>query len=237
MMRGTDPLFSGDGIACFRGERLVFRDLGFTLAAGEALVLTGPNGSGKSSLLRLMAGLSSPAAGRISWDSTDIAKDRQTHATRLHYVGHATGTKAALTAGEDLAFWSTFRLQDHGPTQQRALEQFGLLSRTSFPVRFLSSGQKRRLALARLVAAPAPLWLLDEPTVGLDNDGQAALEAAIAAHRAACGIAVIASHTAIALGGVVHTLDLRDFIATGTEPLDPNLNLALSLDLTADAAR
>jgi heme exporter protein A len=237
MTRGTDSLFSGDEIACVRGERLVFCGLDFTLTAGEALVLTGPNGSGKSSLLRLMAGLSSPAAGRILWDRTDIAEDRQTHAARLHYVGHATGTKAALTAGEDLAFWSAFRLQDHGPTQQRALKQFGLRSKTSFPVRFLSSGQKRRLALARLVATPAPLWLLDEPTVGLDNDGQATLEAAIADHRAACGIAVIASHTAIALGGVVRTLDLRDFIATGTETLGPNLNLALGLDLTTDSAQ
>jgi len=229
MMRGTDPLFAGDGIACVRGARLVFRALDFTLAAGEALVLTGLNGSGKSSLLRLMAGLSSPAAGHISWDRTDIAQDRQTHATRLHYVGHTTGVKAALTAGEDLAFWSAFRLQDHGPTQQRALEQFGLGSRTSFPVRFLSSGQKRRLALARLVATPAPLWLLDEPTVGLDSEGQVALEAAIADHRAAGGIAVIASHTAIALGEAARTLNLRDFVAAGTEPLDPDLNLALGL--------
>ena len=242
-MRGTDPLFGGDGIACVRGARLVFRGLNFALAAGDALVLTGPNGSGKSSLLRLMAGLSSPAAGKISWDRTDIAKDRQTHATRLHYVGHATGAKAALTAGEDLAFWSAFRLQDHGPAQQRALEQFGLGSRTSFPVRFLSSGQKRRLALARLVAAPAPLWLLDEPTVGLDSEGQAALEAAIADHRAAGGIAVIASHTAIALGEAARTLDLHDFVAAGTEPLDsdldldPDLDLALGLDPTLDGTR
>ena len=213
MVRETDSIFGGEAIACVRGARLVFRGLDFEARSGDALVLVGPNGSGKSSLLRLMAGLSSPARGQLRWNQVPIAEDRQAHAARTHYVGHATGTKPALATAEDLAFWSAFRLQDDGDAQRGALTHFGLSARARFPVRFLSSGQKRRLALARLMAAPAPLWLLDEPTVGLDTEGQSALEAAIAGHRASGGIAVIASHTPVALGGTASRLDLSAFSA------------------------
>ena len=211
MVTETDSIFGGEAIACVRGARLVFHRLDFDLKGGDALVLVGRNGSGKSSLLRLMAGLSSPARGRLRWNQETIAADRQAHAMRTHYVGHATGTKPALATSEDLAFWAAFRLADNPDSQRRALAHFGLTARAAFPVRFLSSGQKRRLALARLIAAPAPLWLLDEPTVGLDTEGQSALEAAIADHRAGGGIAVIASHTPIDLGGTATELDLSVF--------------------------
>ena len=211
MAPASDPLFSGDRIVCVRGSRLVFQGLDFALHPGDALVLTGPNGSGKSSLLRLMAGLASPAGGGILWNAVDIAKDQQAHAGRLHYIGHATGAKAALTVAEDLAFWAQFRGHDDAATRRRALERFGLASRAEFPVRFLSSGQKRRLALARLVAASAPLWLLDEPTVGLDTEGLAALEGAIAAHRREAGIVVVASHVTMDLGATSQVLDLKAF--------------------------
>jgi heme exporter protein A len=211
MVSETDSIFGGEAIACVRGARLVFRGLDFELRSGDALVLTGPNGSGKSSLLRLMAGLSEPAAGRLAWNREAIAEDRQAHGARAHYVGHATGTKPALATSEDLAFWSAFRLQENPRAQRQALAHFGLTGRADFPVRFLSSGQKRRLALSRLIAAPAPLWLLDEPTVGLDTEGQAALETAIADHRAGGGIVVIASHTPIELGAAPRSLNLSDF--------------------------
>jgi heme exporter protein A len=213
MVNETDTIFAGEAIACVRGARLVFRGLDFDLRAGDALVLVGPNGSGKSSLLRLMACLSRPASGRLRWNQAPIAEDGQAHAARTHYVGHATGAKPALAASEDLAFWSAFRLRDNPDLQRQALARFGLAARADFPVRFLSSGQKRRLALARLIAAPAPLWLLDEPTVGLDTEGQAALEAAIAQHRTGGGIVVVASHTRIELGGGAGALNLSDFSA------------------------
>ena len=214
MDQAGSSIFRGDAVSCVRGARRVFAGLDFALRAGDALVLVGPNGSGKSSLLRLMAGLSAPASGAILWDGADIAEDRQSHGARAHYVGHATGVKPALSAAEDLNFWSAFRLQGDARAESRAFEHFGLTERANFPVRFLSSGQKRRLALARLLAVPAPLWLLDEPTVGLDREGQAALEGAIAEHRAGGGIVVLASHVDVALGGSAGELNIADFPAT-----------------------
>jgi len=213
MDQAGSSIFRGDAVSCVRGARRVFAGLDFALRAGDALVLIGPNGSGKSSLLRLMAGLSAPASGTILWGGVDIAADRQGHGARAHYVGHATGVKPALSAAEDLGFWSAFRLHGNPRAESRALEDFGLTDRAGFPVRFLSSGQKRRLALARLLAAPAPLWLLDEPTVGLDREGQAALESAIAAHRESGGIVVLASHVDVALGGSADELNLADYRA------------------------
>lgn len=220
MVSATNSIFAGEAITCVRGARLVFHSLDFMLRGGDALVLVGPNGSGKSSLLRLMAGLSTPANGQLRWNDAQIVEDRQAHGARIHYVGHATGTKPALTTSEDLAFWSAFKLQNNPTAQRDALAHFGLSARANFPVRFLSSGQKRRLALARLIAAPAPLWLLDEPTVGLDTDGQAALETAVARHRAGGGILVVASHTTIALGETEITLDLSTFSTAGGNFLD-----------------
>ncbi len=215
MGNGNDVIFGGETVGCVRGARRVFDGVSFELNSGDALVLVGPNGSGKSSLLRLMAGLAAPAGGAIRWDGADISEDRQAHAARTHYVGHATGTKPALTASEDLAFWSAFRLSEDTAAEDRALDHFGLSGRARFPVRFLSSGQKRRLALARLLAAPALLWLLDEPTVGLDSQGQRALEAAIDRHRAGGGIVVLASHVAVDLEAAARELDLADFRPTG----------------------
>jgi len=214
MEQARNSIFSGRAVSCVRGARRVFAGLDFALHAGDALVLTGPNGSGKSSLLRLMAGLSAPASGTIRWNDEDIGADRQSHGARAHYVGHATGVKPALEAAEDLEFWSSFRLARDQEAQRRALEHFGLTERAGFPVRFLSSGQKRRLALARLLAAPAPLWLLDEPTVGLDSTGQHALETAIADHRGDGGIVVLASHVPVALGGSESELNLAGYGAT-----------------------
>lgn len=214
MKQPSKSVFEGAGVSCVRGARRVFAGLDFTLQAGDALVLTGPNGSGKSSLLRLMAGLAAPASGTILWDGVDIGADRQSHGARAHYVGHATGVKPALSAAEDLNFWSAFRLSDDPEAERRALAHFGLTERAGFPVRFLSSGQKRRLALARLLAAPAPLWLLDEPTVGLDIQGQSALESAIETHRGGGGIVVLASHVAVALGGSEREVDLSGYRAT-----------------------
>lgn len=214
MEQAGNSIFSGEAVGCVRGARRVFAGLDFRLRAGDALVLTGPNGSGKSSLLRLMAGLSAPACGTIRWNGEDIGADRQSHGGRAHYVGHATGVKPALEAAEDLEFWSAFRLRSDREAQRRALARFGLVDRARFPVRFLSSGQRRRLALARLIAAPAPLWLLDEPTVGLDRAGQDALEAAIAEHRGDGGIVVLASHVPVALEGSESELDLAGYGAT-----------------------
>jgi heme exporter protein A len=188
--------FAGTRLACRRGERLVFARLDFSLAPGGALILVGPNGSGKSSLLRLMAGLSRPARGILTWDGVAIDDDREAHCARLHFIGHADALKPLLTVEETLRFWAGMRRREP-PDSARidaALAQFGLERGATLPCRYLSAGQRRRLALARLVASPAALWLLDEPTTGLDTEAAGQLHAAIDAHRRAGGSIVLSTH-------------------------------------------
>ena len=198
---GSDPamMFSGRALACIRGDRWVFSGLDFALAPGETLVLTGPNGSGKSSLLRIMAGLLPPVSGSVEWQGADIAEDRDAHAARLHFVGHLDAVKLALTVAENLRFWAALR-PGRGEIEP-ALERFGLAALADLPSRFLSAGQRRRLALARIAVSAAPLWLLDEPTVALDADGVAAVRAAIREHCAGGGSCVVSTNTALDLAG------------------------------------
>jgi heme exporter protein A len=206
------PLFEGHDLTCIRGERCVFAELSFALAAGGALVLTGPNGSGKSSLLRLMAGLLSPAQGMLLWDGAAVGQDPEAHRGRLAYLGHLDAVKPVLTVGENLAFWAG--LEDRaGVGAAEALAQVDLLHLSQVPGRLLSAGQKRRLALARVLAGPAELWLLDEPTVGLDRDSIARLMAALAAHRDKGGQVVAATHARVDLPGA-ETLELDGFAAS-----------------------
>jgi heme exporter protein A len=192
--------FTGSGLACRRGERRVFEALDFALPPGGALVLTGANGSGKSSLLRLMAGLTPPEAGVLAWDGVPVADDPAAHRARLHFIGHADALKPVLTVAETLAFWAGMR---GGAALEPALDRFRLAALAETPCRLLSQGQRRRLALARLVASPAALWLLDEPLAGLDEDAVADLADAIAAHRAAGGLVVLSTHAPLGLAEAV----------------------------------
>lgn len=202
--------FAGSDLLCIRGERIVFLELGFEIAAGGALILVGPNGSGKSSLLRLMARLLKPAAGSLTWNGTGIAEDPDAHNARLHYIGHQDAVKPVLTVIENLRFWASLRGEHDPNTAERALATFGIAHLADVPGRFLSAGQRRRVNLARLLAAPAPLWLLDEPTTALDKQAINALETAIAEHRRGGGMAVMATHSEIAAEAPT-TLDLGDF--------------------------
>ena len=202
-------LFSGSDLSCLRGERLVFRALSFALAPGEALLLTGANGSGKSSLLRLMAGLTPAITGKLSWQGFEIGKDRAAYRRQLHFIGHLDAVKPALTVTETLSFWGALNGAEAAAVR-RALERFRLAPLAASPCRHLSAGQKKRLSLSRLLAASAPLWLLDEPTTGLDRDSVADLEAAIAEHRAGGGIVVASTHTPLALEGARNCL-LTDY--------------------------
>ena len=204
--------FAGIGLACRRGERTVFERLDFTLLPGGALVLTGPNGSGKSSLLRLMAGLAPPLSGILAWGGEDVAENPGAHRARLHFVGHADALKPVLTVAESLAFWAGMH---GGDAVEEALDRFGLAPLADLPCRVLSAGQRRRVALARLVASPASLWLLDEPLTGLDTDAVADLHEAIAAHRDAGGRVVLSTHAPLALAEAA-TLSLADFAARAT---------------------
>jgi heme exporter protein A len=209
-------LFSGADLACRRGERLVFRGLSFALAAGDALLLAGPNGSGKSSLLRLLAGLLPPHGGVLAWDGEAIARDPAAHRPRVHFIGHLDAVKAVLTVRETVNFWGGMR---GAQAVDAALTRFGLDSLAASPCRLLSAGQKKRLSLARLLASPAPLWLLDEPTTGLDAASVRALETIIAEHRALGGIVVAATHIPFALDGA-QTLALADFTPSRREAAD-----------------
>jgi heme exporter protein A len=192
--------FAGEALTCLRGERLVFENLSFRARPGEALLLTGPNGSGKSSLLRLMAGLLPPAAGRLLWGEDAIADDPDAHRARLHYVGHLDALKPALTVAENLSFYAALRGKPaNAMTLERAMEAFRLDRLADTPARFLSQGQRRRTALARLLAAPAPLWLLDEPTLALDDASLAALAAVLISHLTAGGHVIAATHAPIAV--------------------------------------
>ena len=190
-------MLEADSLAAFRGERLVFRDLSFTVLAGGALVLAGPNGSGKSTLLRLLAGLGRAAAGRLLWSGEDALADRTAHAARVTYVGHLDAVKPGLTVTENLRF--TARLS--GGHVEAALRQLGLETLAELPARMLSAGQKRRLALARLVLSATPIWLLDEPTLGLDVASVDRFGTVLAAHRARGGLIVAATHLPLPLPG------------------------------------
>jgi heme exporter protein A len=178
------------GLAAFRGERLVFSEVDFAVHAGEVLLLTGPNGSGKSTLLRLLAGLLRPAAGMLTWGGANVFADLPAHAGRVAYVGHQDAVKPGLTAAENLRFAARL----NGGVVQDALDAVGLEELGDLPARMLSAGQRRRLALARFVLSRAPLWLLDEPTLGLDAASVDRFGVMLDAHRAGGGMAVAATH-------------------------------------------
>lgn len=194
-------LFQGEALGCRRGEALIFEPVDFALAPGDALWLSGPNGSGKSSLLRLMAGLLSPAAGSIAWSGAPITADREAHRARLRYLGHLDAVKTHLSVAENLGFWADYwgiAAEAVAP----ALDRLGIAHLAGAPARQLSAGQRRRAALARLALGPAPLWLLDEPSAALDTDGIARLAGLIAAAREAGGIVVFSSHDTLPVPGL-----------------------------------
>jgi len=188
-------MLQAEALAAIRGERLVFRDISFTLAPGAALVVRGPNGAGKSTLLRLLAGLVRPAAGRLLWQGEDALDDPALHARRLAYLGHQDAMKAGLTGAENLRFTALLS----GGSVVEALAAMGLSALADLPVRLFSAGQKRRLALARVALSKAPLWLLDEPGNGLDTAAEASLGRLIAGQRARGGIVIAASHVPLPL--------------------------------------
>ena len=213
--------WSGLNLTASRGERLVFANLDFELNPGDALLLTGKNGSGKSTLLRIMAGLNRPTFGAMLWNSEVINNVLTTHSARVNYVGHLASVKLALTVEEDIKFWMQLNNHSDQETMEIALEHFGLLHQRSMPVRFLSSGQQRKLALTRLMVRDSKIWLLDEPTVGLDSKSIQSLEDIIQKQRTDNGIVVVASHTEIRLGNSIKNINLSNFQTNNTQAYSP----------------
>ncbi len=191
----TKLRLSARGLMVRRGYRLLFEGLDLDLGAGEILQLTGPNGTGKSTLMRTLAGFSQPDAGTIAWHG--LPEDSEA-ALLLHYHGHREGLREALTPSENLAFAAGILGGDTAGTAA-ALDRLGVGPLAGLPVQVLSAGQRRRVALARLLVAPRPVWLLDEPLAALDLAGQALVGALLRAHAAAGGMAIVATHQPLGL--------------------------------------
>lgn len=183
-------------LAVRRSGRRIFSDVSFTLGAGEALMITGRNGAGKSTLLAVLAGRLKPESGTLTVHEVGEA----TLPECLHVVGHRDGLKSPLTAEENLAFARDL-LGAPTASPRAALEELGLGHALRLPVAYLSAGQRRRVALARLLVCRRPLWLLDEPTAALDVASQAVLAGMMARHRATGGLVIAATHQALGLEG------------------------------------
>lgn len=182
-------------LACQRGGRWLFRDLDFTLAAGEMLHVQGINGSGKTSLLRILAGLSVPESGRVSWQNVAVEDAREEYVAKLLYLGHQPAVKDDLTVIENLMLTCRLAGTDVSlPGVVSTLETVGLSRWVHSPARILSQGQRRRLALARLWLDVRPLWILDEPFIALDIEAAALLENRLQSHLAGGGMIILTTH-------------------------------------------
>lgn len=187
------------GLGCIRGDRVLFRGLSFTLSPGTVLQIEGRNGAGKTTLMRVLCGLSFADAGMVRWQGHDVRRRHPEFLAALSYVGHLHGIKGDLNAVENLRAARALADADGGCSPERALEQVGLDAPFDLPCRMLSAGQKRRVALARLLVSQAILWIMDEPYTGLDKTGITCINALLTEHLIAGGMAVISSHQPVTL--------------------------------------
>lgn len=192
-------------IECMRGDRVLFRNVSFTLERGTLLRIAGANGSGKTSLLRIVCGLAVPTAGVVRWEGQDVRQLREEYWKHVVYIAHANAVKDDLTAQENVEIGCALAgLRISAEDAARALEQFGVAHCALLPVRALSQGQRRRVALARLaLSGPAAVWVLDEPFTALDTAAVAFLQGLIAAHLASGGIVILTTHQEVSIVAAV----------------------------------
>jgi heme exporter protein A len=189
MAEKKKPSLSAEGLAIRRGPRTLFRNLSFAVQPGDYLEIRGPNGAGKTSLLRALAGFLRPFEGRVSCENLEEP------ALGLHFVGHLNGLKGGATARAHLQYWAG--LLGGGDRLQAAAQALAIVAVLDLPARVLSQGQQRRLALARLLIAERPIWLLDEPGAALDQAGRALVADLVASHCGKGGVAIAAVHEAL----------------------------------------
>ncbi len=203
-------MLAAHSLSCERGGRALFHDLDFELGQGALLHVKGANGSGKTSLLRMLCGLAQPAEGAIAWDGEDIRELRENYSAQLTYIGHHPAVKDELSALENLQMAQALSGQSVTRAQAlAALTTVGLQGRANLPVRVLSQGQRRRVALARLWLCDARLWVLDEPFNALDVEAAALLERHIEGHLAQDGMVVLTTHQQLGINSQrMHVLSL-----------------------------
>jgi heme exporter protein A len=203
-------MLEGIGLECVRGERTLFRDLSFGLERGALLRVAGENGSGKTSLLRIVCGLTPPAAGELRWQGENIRSLREDYWKELVYIGHANALKDDLTAEENLRIGCRLAGLTTSPEQTvDALERFGVGRCAKLPARVLSQGQRRRVALARLaVSAELPLWVLDEPFTALDVAAVDNLQGLVGEHLNRGGAVMLTTHQEVGIAASGGRLDL-----------------------------
>ncbi len=198
-----ETMLEARNLACQRGDRVLFSGLSFTLSAGELLQVAGPNGSGKTSLLKILCGISSPVEGEVRWAGENARRQGEAFRENLLYLGHHNAVKEDLTALENLQIAARLADAPLGEDQARdALDRIGLVGREFLPAKVLSQGQKRRVALARLLVSRAPLWILDEPLTALDVKAIELIQSRLAEHLAAGGMVVLTTHQPIEVPGI-----------------------------------
>eukprot|EP00249_Psilotum_nudum_P013386 c24302_g1_i1 orf=86-778(+) len=198
------PKLVASRVSCMRGGQVIVRDVNMTLHDGGGMLLTGPNASGKSTFLRLLAGYIKPSAGRLLWDGHDLSMPGMydLYKTNAHLVGAKDAIKPAFTVYENVNFWEELEGGTGRTSAALDVMRIGHLAKEKAAI--LSMGQRKRLQIARILAIPRPIWLLDEPSVGLDEEGVKLLEGLMSKHRRNGGIVLVATHSPIFLEDVVH---------------------------------